>query len=161
VWGCRLFSEAGNYCPEEVELFSRKLDRLAGKLSGAGPQALAAVAEASSLHSQTALNTFSLFQNRWGCVSEGWGRVFCPRYQLHWTDMAYLEEVKRSLTSLQVSLRTVVANSNRQARQLHDDITRLKGHLEVSEAAASCVILLMSCAVWRPHPPPGGCSPCR
>jgi hypothetical protein len=146
VWGCRLFSEAGNYCPEEVELFSRKLDRLAGKLSGAGPQALAAVAEASSLHSQTALNTFSLFQNR---------------YQLHWTDMAYLEEVKRSLTSLQVSLRTVVANSNRQARQLHDDITRLKGHLEVSEAAASCVILLMSCAVWRPHPPPGGCSPCR
>jgi hypothetical protein len=57
----KLFSEAGNYCPEEVELFSHRLERSARKLSGVEPQVLATVAQASSAHSQAATDTFSQF----------------------------------------------------------------------------------------------------
>ena len=53
------------------------------------------------------------------------------RYQLHWTDMSYVEEVKRSLTNLQLSIRSEVANSNGQASKIHDELTRLKTALEV------------------------------
>ncbi|CAI8050139.1 Coiled-coil domain-containing protein 180, partial [Geodia barretti] len=111
----KLFSEAGNYCPEEVELFSHRLERLAGKLSVVGPQVLATVAQASSAHSQAATNTFSQFYNK---------------YHLYWSDVCHLEEVKKSLTTLQLSVRSVVADSNLQASRLHDDITRTREQLE-------------------------------
>ena len=54
-------------------------------------------------------------------------------YQVHWADVCYMEGVKRLLTSLQVSIHSVVADSNSQARKLHDDITELCDMVEVSE----------------------------
>ena len=57
---------------------------------------------------------------------------FFSSYQVHWTDVCYMERVERSLTSLQVSIHSVVADSNRQARKLHDDITELRDMMEVS-----------------------------
>ena len=63
------------------------------------------------------------------------------RYQPHWTDVCHLEEVKKSLTSLQLSIRSLVANSNLQASRIHDDITRLRSLLEVGVAYKLLVTL--------------------
>ena len=59
----RLFSEAGNYCPEEVELFSHKLDRLAGKMSTTQSQVVADVTEACSERSLSAGHVFTHFHS--------------------------------------------------------------------------------------------------
>ena len=86
----------------------------------------------------------------------------CHRYQLRWTDVCYMEEVKRSLTSLQMSIRSVVAASNSQASRLHDDITKLQDALKVSET--DMIFRLFTSLyfpVWRPHPRSGGTSPSR
>ena len=58
--------------------------------------------------------------------------------------MSYLEEIKRSLTSLQVAIRSVVSDSNSQAGQLHDAITKLKAMVEVSGGS--------SCTCFTRHP---------
>lgn len=122
-----------------MELFSRKLDRLAAKLSAASQQVLAALTEVTAEHSQTATESFSQFHTTYDCrvcVSS----IVCMshyRYQLHWTDACYVEEVKRSLTNLQLSIRSVVANSNSQASELHDVISRLQESLE--EVGTVCV----------------------
>ena len=60
-----------------------------------------------------------------------WNHVLLSSYQKHWTDVCYLEAVKRLLTNLQLSIRTVVADSNSQASKLHDEIARLRNAMEV------------------------------
>lgn len=59
----RLFSEAGNYCPEEVEVFSHKLDRLAGKLATAQSQVTGDISEACSEYTHSATEVFTHFQS--------------------------------------------------------------------------------------------------
>lgn len=54
------------------------------------------------------------------------------RYQLHQTDAGYLESVRKSLISLQLSIQSAVADSNSQTSKLHDNIARLKDDMEVS-----------------------------
>ena len=59
----RLFSEAGNYCPEELELFSHKLDRLAAKMATGQSQVVSDVGVACAEHTGSVRETFTLFQN--------------------------------------------------------------------------------------------------
>ena len=167
----RLFSEAGNYCPEEVELFSRKLDRLTAKLSSAQQQMMTTLTEVTAEHTQSARDTFSRFQNTYAqCVCVRvcvvlFAMCTCilshmNRYQLYWTDACYMEDVKRSLTNLQLSIRSVVADSNSQASNLHDVITRLQsGLMEVSVCVCVCVCVVceslhntLHCSMETPPP---------
>lgn len=61
------------------------------------------------------------------------------RYQLHLTDAGHLENVRKSLMNLQLSIQGTVADSNSQATKLHDNIAKLKDDMEVSVPYSHCV----------------------
>ena len=51
--------------------------------------------------------------------------LFC-RFQIHFADMSFLEEVSRTLTSTQVKIKSEVATSNTQSREQFDLINKIR-----------------------------------
>ncbi|XP_065068754.1 coiled-coil domain-containing protein 180-like isoform X2 [Rhopilema esculentum] len=99
----KIFSEGGNFCPEEVEEFRKKLEHMATKIDNA---------EGSMMAELEGMET-----RRLDAAHEYSGKLE-ERFKHHLFDLTYLEKISRWLTNIQVKIKSEVANSNTQAQKL-------------------------------------------
>lgn len=96
----KIFSEGGNFCPEEVDEFRKKLENMAGKIDNA---------EGSLMAELEGMET-----KRLDAAHECAGKLE-ERFKYHLFDLTFLEKISRWLTNTQVKIKSEVADSNSQS----------------------------------------------
>ncbi|CAG2191023.1 unnamed protein product [Mytilus edulis] len=99
----KVFSDGGNFCPEEIREYCKKLDQSSQKIDKCEG---AIMLELEGLESKRREQVTKV-------VVE-----FDDRFKHHMIDLVFMERIARWLTNTQVKIKAEVANSNSQAQQL-------------------------------------------
>lgn len=113
----KLFSEGGNYCQQEVETTTARLEKQTQRITKA--QHLVTT-ELDSIELHVAANKRK---------QELYMTTFGGMYQHHLTDVTLLENLKRTLTNCQLQIKTEVSASNTQSLEITRNIQLLKDEI--------------------------------
>ncbi|XP_048821830.1 globoside alpha-1,3-N-acetylgalactosaminyltransferase 1 isoform X5 [Lagopus muta] len=108
--GCRLFVEGGNFSPEEVQSFSKRLQKESKRIDSFERLIVADMEKMESRCLEQATEIINQAETRLRCLSMN--RVF-------------MEKIQRLLTNLRVQIKSEVANSNLQAAALKSCLEKL------------------------------------
>ncbi|XP_031457654.1 coiled-coil domain-containing protein 180 [Phasianus colchicus] len=108
--GCRLFVEGGNFSPEEVQSFSKRLQKESKCIDSFERLIVADLEKTGSRCLEQATEIINQAETRLRCLLMN--RVF-------------MEKIQRLLTNLRVQLKSEVANSNLQAAALKSCLQKL------------------------------------
>eukprot|EP00794_Sanderia_malayensis_P016105 gene16105-17726_t len=112
----KIFSEGGNFCPEEVDEFRKKLEHMASKIDNA---------EGSMMAELEGMETKRLDSAR-----EFSGKLE-EKFKQHLFDLTFLEKIARWLTNIQVKIKSEVADSNSQAQKIAKMIATFDRRIDV------------------------------
>lgn len=116
------FSDGGNFGPDEIEIYQKKLEKCSSKIDNCETFILTELDGMESKCLDTAVEVTTNFENK---------------LKLHILDVAFLEKINSWISNCQVKIKTEVAASNMMSKKLKDEINVLHK-------------LIDSCA--RPHP---------
>ncbi|KAK0063353.1 hypothetical protein Bpfe_006994 [Biomphalaria pfeifferi] len=99
----KLFSDGGNFCPEEIEDYRKKLEKMSQQIDSTEGSIMSELEgmESKRLESATKI-----------CLE------FEERFKSHMNDLVFMERVSRWLTNTQVKIKSEVAYSNTQSQNL-------------------------------------------
>ncbi|CAL1536576.1 unnamed protein product [Lymnaea stagnalis] len=129
----KTFSDGGNFCPEEIEDYRRKLEKMSHLIDSTEGNIMSELEGMEFKRLDTATKVSSEFEDR---------------FKGHLNDLVFMERVARWLTNTQVKIKSEVANSNGQAQNLVRMMDSLeqridacqKPHLE-KEVAKRCALI--------------------
>ncbi|XP_067397987.1 coiled-coil domain-containing protein 180 [Emydura macquarii macquarii] len=101
---CRLFSEGGNFSPEEVEFFCKRLEKETGRIDFIEGLIMIDMEKMESNYLEQATEVINKFETKFHNLA---------------VDRLFMEKIQRFLTNLQVKIKSEVANSNLQAQALN------------------------------------------
>ncbi|KAJ8300120.1 hypothetical protein KUTeg_021639 [Tegillarca granosa] len=114
----KVFSDGGNFCPEEIEDYRKKLDKQSQKID---------MAEGSIMSDLEGMESKRLDQATKVALE------FEDRFKSHMIDLVFMEKIARWLTNTQVKIKAEVANSNTQAQTLAQHINDLDRRIDACE----------------------------
>ncbi|XP_072208823.1 coiled-coil domain-containing protein 180 [Excalfactoria chinensis] len=109
--GCRLFVEGGNFSSEEVQAFSKRLQKESKSIDSFEKSIVSDMEKMESRCLAQATEVINQAETRLRCL---------------FTNRDFMEKIQRLLTSLRVQIRTEVANSNLQAEALKSCLEKLR-----------------------------------
>ncbi|XP_043354753.1 coiled-coil domain-containing protein 180 isoform X2 [Dermochelys coriacea] len=106
---CRLFSEGGNFSPEEVEYFCKRLEKETGRIDFTEGLIMTDMEKMESNYLEQATEVINKFETKFHNLA---------------VDHLFMEKIQRFLTNLQVKIKSEVANSNLQAQTLNSSLEK-------------------------------------
>uniref|UniRef100_A0A1I8I5B4 DUF4455 domain-containing protein n=1 Tax=Macrostomum lignano TaxID=282301 RepID=A0A1I8I5B4_9PLAT len=106
----KLFSEGGNFCPEEVDDYRKRLDKMTSRVDAA---------ESSILSELEGMEKKRLD------AANAKVREFEEQFRNHMVDLVFMEKVARWLTNTQVKIKAEVSDSNSQSLKLVETLDSL------------------------------------
>ncbi|XP_039363067.1 coiled-coil domain-containing protein 180 isoform X5 [Mauremys reevesii] len=106
---CRLFSEGGNFSPEEVEFFCKRLEKETGRIDFIEGLIMIDMEKMESNYLEQATEVINKFETKFHNLA---------------MDRLFMEKIQRFLTNLQVKIKSEVANSNLQAQTLNSSLEK-------------------------------------
>ncbi|KAM3825717.1 coiled-coil domain-containing protein 180 [Vipera latastei] len=107
---CRLFSDGGNFSPEELEGFMKQLQKENSRIEFVEGLIMIDMEKAETGYLEQATEIISKFENRFRYLA---------------MDRVFLEKIQRFLTNIQVKIKTEVAKSNWQTQTLNNSLEKL------------------------------------
>ncbi|XP_071511232.1 coiled-coil domain-containing protein 180-like [Diadema antillarum] len=114
----KLFSDGGNFSPEEVEAYKKKLEKLAIKIDSAEGFVMADLEGMEARRLTQATNIAGKFEDR---------------FKSHLFDLTFIEKLSRWLNNTQVKIKGEVAASNTQAQNLMRLLNTLENRVDACE----------------------------
>ncbi|KAK3801077.1 hypothetical protein RRG08_027281 [Elysia crispata] len=99
----RVFSDGGNFCPEEIEEHRKKLEKMSAMIDSSEGSIMSDLEGMESRRLDTATKIAVEFEDR---------------FKGHMSDLVFMERMARWLTNTQVKVKAEVANSNTQAQKI-------------------------------------------
>ncbi|KAL8186634.1 UNVERIFIED_CONTAM: hypothetical protein K2H54_001821 [Gekko kuhli] len=112
---CRLFSEGGNFCPEELDHFVKCLQKETGRIDFVEGLIMIDMEKMESSHLEQAIEITSKFENRFRYLA---------------VDRVFMEKIQRFMTNLQVKIKLEVAKSNFQSQTLSSHLETLLSRID-------------------------------
>lgn len=114
----RLFSDGGNFCPEEIDGFRKRLDKCSHKIDDSEGIIMSELEGVESKWLHKAAHLYNDSEDR---------------FRHHMTDLVFMEKVARWLMNTQVKIKVEVAESNGQAQKLAQLLAELERRLSACE----------------------------
>ncbi|EDV27523.1 uncharacterized protein TRIADDRAFT_53285 [Trichoplax adhaerens] len=111
----KLFSEGGNFCPDEVNEFRKKLEKLSRKIDKEEGLILADLEGMETKRLENANEIAS---------------KFLDKSKHHLYDLTYIEKVARLITNTEVKIKAEVADSNSQSQKLVKYLDQLEKRID-------------------------------
>ncbi|XP_021269512.1 coiled-coil domain-containing protein 180 isoform X2 [Numida meleagris] len=108
--GCRLFVEGGNFSPEEVQSFSKRLQKESKHIDSLEKLIVADMEKMESSCLEQATEVINQAETRFHCL---------------FMNRVFMEKIQQLLTNLRVQIKSEVANSNVQAAALKSCLEKL------------------------------------
>ncbi|XP_063172517.1 coiled-coil domain-containing protein 180 [Candoia aspera] len=112
---CRLFSEGGNFSPEELEIFMKQLQKENGRIEFVEGLIMIDMEKTETSYLEQAVEIINKFENRFRFLA---------------MDRVFLEKIQRFLTNIQVKIKTEVSKSNWQTQQLNSYLEKLAERID-------------------------------
>ncbi|KAM5329415.1 coiled-coil domain-containing protein 180 isoform 2-T3 [Glossophaga mutica] len=113
---CRLFSEGGNFSPEEIESLCNRLEKEAARIEFVESSIMINMEKMESEYLDQANDFINKFESKFHNLS---------------VDLIFIEKIQRLLTNLQVKIKCEVAKSNSQADGLNASLEQLQSKVEM------------------------------
>ncbi|XP_075690882.1 coiled-coil domain-containing protein 180 isoform X2 [Rhinoderma darwinii] len=107
----RLFSEGGNFSPDEIEIFRKSLHKASAIIASFEGSIMVDLEGLESQCLEQATEVVKKFEDKFLAIT---------------TDMIFLENIQKLLTNLQVKIKALVANSNSQSQQINSCLEQLQ-----------------------------------
>ncbi|XP_071097132.1 coiled-coil domain-containing protein 180-like [Haliotis cracherodii] len=114
----KVFSDGGNFCPDEIEEYRKKLEKMSQKID---------TSEGSIMSDLEGMESKRLEQATKVAIE------FEDRFKSHMFDLIFMEKIARWLTNTQVKIKAEVANSNSQAQRLMQHLNDLDRRIDACE----------------------------
>ncbi|XP_033116151.1 coiled-coil domain-containing protein 180-like [Anneissia japonica] len=114
----KLFSDGGNFCPEEIDGYKKKLEKLATKIDSAEGFVMADLEGMEARRLQQASEIATKFEDR---------------FKHHLFDLTFVEKLTRWLTNTQVKIKAEVADSNSQAQKLLHHLNTVERRIDACQ----------------------------
>ncbi|XP_076436919.1 coiled-coil domain-containing protein 180-like isoform X2 [Babylonia areolata] len=114
----KLFSDGGNFCPEEIEEYRKRLEKMSNKIDTAEGSIMSELEGMESKRLDVATKVANEFEDR---------------FKSHMFDLLFMEKVARWLTNTQVKIKAEVAASNSQAQNLATHLQDLERRIDACE----------------------------
>ncbi|KAH9500703.1 hypothetical protein Btru_076318 [Bulinus truncatus] len=114
----KLFSDGGNFCPEEIEEYRKKLEKMSHLIDSTEGNIMSELEGMESKRLDTATKICAEFEER---------------FKSHMNDLVFMEQVARWLTNTQVKIKSEVANSNTQAQKLENMLNTLERRISACQ----------------------------
>ncbi|KAK1334305.1 hypothetical protein QTO34_005308 [Cnephaeus nilssonii] len=112
----RLFSEGGNFSPEEIQSLCNRLEKEAARIEVVESSIMLNMEKMESEYLDQANDFINKFESKFHNLS---------------VDLIFLEKIQRLLTNLQVNIKCEVAKSNSQADGLNSSLEQLQSKVEM------------------------------
>ncbi|XP_069842732.1 coiled-coil domain-containing protein 180 [Dendropsophus ebraccatus] len=107
----RLFSEGGNFSPDEIETLRQRLHKASATIASFEGSIMVDLEGLESQCLEQATDVVKKFEDKFLAMT---------------TDMIFLENIQKLLTNLQVKIKALVANSNSQSQQINAYLDELQ-----------------------------------
>ncbi|KAE8582533.1 hypothetical protein XENTR_v10020159 [Xenopus tropicalis] len=107
----RLFSEGGNFSPDEVEVFRKKLHKASDTIASFEGSIMVDLEGLESVCLEQATEIVKKFEDKFNMLT---------------TDAIFLENIQKLLTNLQVKIKALVVSSNFQTQQINSSLEQLQ-----------------------------------
>ncbi|XP_064616781.1 coiled-coil domain-containing protein 180-like [Liolophura sinensis] len=114
----KLFSAGGNFCPEEIQEYHKRLEKMSHKLDAAEGAIMLDLEGMESKRLEHATKVSVEFEDR---------------FKNHMFDLIFMEKIARWLTNTQVKIKAEVASSNSQAQALGRHISDVRRRVDACE----------------------------
>nr|XP_022323886.1 coiled-coil domain-containing protein 180-like isoform X3 [Crassostrea virginica] len=114
----KVFSDGGNFCPEEIDVYRKKLENMSSKIDVSEGAIMSDMEDIEKKRLDQATKVASEFEDR---------------FKNHMIDLIFMEKIARWLTNTQVKIKAEVANSNSQAQQLAQHLSDLDRRIDACE----------------------------
>ncbi|XP_053328473.1 coiled-coil domain-containing protein 180 [Spea bombifrons] len=107
----RLFSEGGNFSPDEIEILRNKIHKASATIASFEGSIILDLEGLESVCLQQATDVVKRFEDKFLSLT---------------TDMIFLENIQRVLTNLQVKIKVLVTDSNSQSQRINTYLDQLR-----------------------------------
>ncbi|KAL4219460.1 hypothetical protein ACF0H5_022039 [Mactra antiquata] len=114
----RVFSDGGNFCPEEIDEYRKRLDKMAGNIDKSEGAVMSDLEDMESKRLEQATKVAMEFEDR---------------FKSHMFDLIFMEKIARWLTNTQVKIKAEVADSNSQAQKLAQHLNDIDRRVDACE----------------------------
>ncbi|KAI0222951.1 DUF4456 domain-containing protein [Lamellibrachia satsuma] len=114
----KVFSDGGNFCPEEIDGYRKKLEQMSQKIDKSEGSVMSDLEGIESKRLDQATKIASEFEER---------------FKHHMVDLLFMERIARWLTNTQVKIKAEVAESNSEARRCFNSIAGLHQRIDACE----------------------------
>ncbi|XP_077986671.1 coiled-coil domain-containing protein 180-like [Glandiceps talaboti] len=114
----KVFSDGGNFSPEEIDEYKKKLEKLSQRIDSAEGFIMADLEGMEAKRLEQASHVASTFEDR---------------FKNHLFDLTFMEKLTRWLTNTQVKIKSEVAASNAQAQKLAQYLMILERRIDACE----------------------------
>ncbi|XP_069121816.1 LOW QUALITY PROTEIN: coiled-coil domain-containing protein 180-like [Argopecten irradians] len=111
----KVFSDGGNFCPEEINDYRKKLEKMSDKIDSAEGSIMSDLEGMESKRLEQATKVALEFEDR---------------FKSHMIDLIFMERIARWLTNTQVKIKAEVASSNSQAQQLAQHLNNVERRID-------------------------------
>ncbi|OCT65355.1 coiled-coil domain-containing protein 180 isoform X1 [Xenopus laevis] len=111
----RLFSEGGNFSPDEVETYRKKLHKASDTIASFEGSVMVDLEGLESVCLEQATEIVKKFEEKFNILT---------------TDAIFLENIQKLLTNLQVKIKALVVNSNFQTQQINSSLEQLQKKID-------------------------------
>ncbi|XP_040594831.1 coiled-coil domain-containing protein 180 isoform X2 [Mesocricetus auratus] len=112
---CRLFSEGGNFSPEEIEFLCHRLEKEATRIEFVESLIMIHMEKMETEYLDQANDVINKFESKFHNLS---------------SDLIFVEKIQRLMTNLQVNIKCQVAKSNSQAEGLNSSLEQLQHKIQ-------------------------------
>ncbi|CAO2580667.1 Coiled-coil domain-containing protein 180 [Lemmus lemmus] len=112
---CRLFSDGGNFSPEEIELLCHRLEKEATRIEFVESLIMIHMEKMETEYLDQANDVINKFESKFHNLS---------------SDLIFVEKIQRLMTNLQVNIKCQVAKSNLQAEGLNSSLEQLQQKIQ-------------------------------
>nr|XP_034491854.1 coiled-coil domain-containing protein 180 [Marmota flaviventris] len=113
---CRLFSEGGNFSPEEMNSLCNRLEKEATRIEYVESLIMVNMEKMENEYLDQANDIINRFESKFHNLS---------------VDLIFIEKIQRLMTNLQVNIKCQVAKSNLQADGLNSSLKQLQQQIEI------------------------------
>ncbi|KAF7241106.1 hypothetical protein EYD10_12334 [Varanus komodoensis] len=112
---CKLFANGGNFSPEELDVFLKRLQKESGRIDFVEGLIMIDMEKMESSYLEQATEVINKFENRFRFLA---------------MDRVFMEKIQRFLTNIQVKIKSEVAKSNLQTQTLNSQLEKLTGKID-------------------------------
>ncbi|XP_060096944.1 coiled-coil domain-containing protein 180 [Heteronotia binoei] len=112
---CRLFSDGGNFSPDELDHFVKCLQKENGRIDFVEGLIMIDMEKMESSHLEQAMEIINKFENRFHYLA---------------VDRVFMEKIQRFMTNMQVKIKLEVAKSNFQSQTLNSHLEKLLSRID-------------------------------